>query len=264
MRAFSPYEEVPLIVVLLMILTAGLGWLGRLLGLSVPASILVAFGVSLVASHCWFFFFRKQHGPDVPRYIDYVYLFVGAVGLFASSIEYTNSRLDKTQRDAVSHVVSALTAAREIYGATYSHNCTDDKNVSIRSLLIPFDKDKCRYLKEWLDTYDIDGPLDSDASYGLLAQRIVTVRQLDHLVPGAGYDHFEEQFQKYMPATVKTDVDFVWLSPAIMDAMRYIGFMLLSTAIALRITKVTVEVGGWYRGKIEKRQEIEQVPEQLG
>jgi hypothetical protein len=248
MRAFSPYEEMPLIVVLLLMQTGGLGWLCRFLSLSVPTSIIVAFAVSLLACHAWFALFRGRHGADVPKYIDYVYLFVGALGLLASSIEYTNSRFDRTQRDAVTHVVSALTAAREVYGATYLYNCTDDKNASIRVILIPFDKAKCRYLKEWLDTYDVDGPLDGDASYFMLGQRIMAVRELNRLVPDAGYyTQFNKQFETYMPLTVRTGMDFVWLPPAVMDAMRFIGFMLLSTAIALRITKVTVEVRGWYR-----------------
>jgi hypothetical protein len=73
------------------------------------------------------------------------------------------------------------------------------------------------------------------------------VRELNALVTEASNSRSEQIFAKYMPLTIKSGIDFVWLPPRTLDLIRYIGFMLLSAAIALRITKVTVEIRRWYR-----------------
>jgi hypothetical protein len=109
------------------------------------------------------------------------------------------------------------------------------------------DREKCKGFKQLLDTYDVDGPLRGDASYGLLVQRIKAVRELNSWVTETWDSQSEAVFKKYMPLTVKSGVDFVWLPPSTLELIRYMGFMLLSAAIALRITKVTVEIRRWYR-----------------
>jgi hypothetical protein len=72
------------------------------------------------------------------------------------------------------------------------------------------------------------------------------VRELNALVTEASNSRSEQIFAK-LPLTIKSGIDFVWLPPRTLDLIRYIGFMLLSAAIALRITKVTVEIRRWYR-----------------
>jgi hypothetical protein len=247
MRPFAPYEEISLITALLLVLAGCLGELCLLLSLSVPTSALIAFGVSLLACHVWFWALQERHGADIPKFIDYVYLSVGAVGLFASAVEYTSDRLDRRQRDAVEQVVAQLSDLRDAYGKAYSRDCMDLQiPYTGPGVLIKVDKKKCAGLKQLLEVYDVDGPLRAEASYMLLAMRIKAVRELRYHVEGS-FDQSEKVFETYMPLTVKSGIDFVWLPPRLVELMRYIGFILLASAIALRITKVTVEVRRWYR-----------------
>jgi hypothetical protein len=222
MRSFTPYEEIPVVATLLLLLAACVGELCLLFSLSVPVSTLLAFGVSLLACHAWFWFFQKRHGAEIPKYIDYVYLSVGALGLFASIIGYTNDRFDRRQRDAVDRVIAQLSDLREAYGKAYSRDCLNLQLPSVGGpVIVKVDAPKCAGLKQLLETYDVDGTLRADASYMLLAMRIKAVREIGAYIDGV-YAESEKVFAKYMPLTVTSGVDFVWLPPRLLELMRYI------------------------------------------
>lgn len=229
--------------------------------------VLACFAATLVASHAWFLAARNRHGPSLPKYIDYVYLAVGSLGLLLSSAE----SMEKGYRDEVERFMRDRAApffrsVDEVGWSVVRRDCPDvaaspaggpgpeGPPVEAIATLPPRICPGFRYDLDVLETY-LPAIEDLSSVADLGRPEAIWARMRAGL-SNPKLDRVAREFEASADALLRRrpflsgrptwELRMMSDMPSGLGAFRQLGFYLLSAAAALRIAKVTVELRKWH------------------
>jgi len=243
MRRTSVALEFAVLVVILVGLAAGSSMLSFNAGgfKDIPLETAACFVTTLIIYHLWFYFRRNYHSENISKYIDYVYLSVAAVGLLVTGLEFSRQQYEHSISDAYEKAFRDL-GMLPILLDDLVYACDQDKDPSkackdMREIRTNFrfrlneqklkpTVDGVEGLVRWAravqDEYvKLDNPRDSFLSPNAVDIRATIEGQRN------GFSSFD--------------------GGGLLSRFRFVGFFLLATALALRITKVSIEIFEWHK-----------------
>jgi hypothetical protein len=216
---------------------------------STPSVIVINFIISFILMHCYFFVIKQHHSPNIRMFIDYVYLSVAALGIVFSSIDYIHSERDKERFALVKKLEESISTVKWLVMNDRFRYCPFDKldNLQCKGLIAATAASEIMYQTALSFEERRDSSVVSDLN--------IEARALSLL-----FSHYTSDDADVLRRAVKVTernlqpiIDDAEASKAWFDVMaersnlRVIGLILLSSALALRLTKVTVELKSWFR-----------------
>ncbi|MBH5386660.1 hypothetical protein [Bradyrhizobium diversitatis] len=206
----------------------------------VPLEIAICFVLALIVYHAWFYFVRGYHTKNVTKYIDYLYLGVAAIGLLSAGLEFSRQQYAADARAAFERALDALGHLPMVM-EDHSSRCRRDNDQS----------EKCRLLQQIPTNFrfrlnEVKLKPAIDGIEGL--ERWARALQNEfHLL-----DNPQDSFLSPGVVNIRTIVDglrgsvFVHDPQGVVARYKFFGFFLLAAALAIRITKVSIEIFEWY------------------
>ncbi|RWP33452.1 hypothetical protein [Mesorhizobium sp.] len=206
----------------------------------VPLEIAICFVIALIVYHAWFYFVRRYHTKNVTKYIDYLYLGVTAIGLLAAGLEFSRQQYEADVRAAFERALDALVQLPTIM-EDLAYMCEQDKDQS----------DKCKALKEIPTNFrfrlnEVKLKPTVDGIEGL--ERWARALQNEYQV----LDNPQDSFLAPDVVNIRSIVEglrrrlIIHASQGVLAQYRFFGFFFLAAALAIRITKVSIEMFEWY------------------
>ncbi|WP_353642530.1 hypothetical protein [Mesorhizobium sp. WSM2239] len=221
----------------------------------VPLEIAICFAIALTVYHAWFYFVRRFHTKNVTKYIDYLYLGVTAVGLLAAGLEFSRQQYEADVRAAFERALDALSQLPVVMD-DLAFMCQQDKDQS----------DKCKALQEIPTNFrfrlnEVNLKPTIDGIEGL--ERWARALQNEYHV----LDNPEDSFLAPDVVNIRSIVEglrgslFVHDARGVLAQYRFFGFFLLAAALAIRITRVSIEIFEWFNNETAPGKPSNQVPE---
>jgi hypothetical protein len=195
-----------------------------------------------VVYHFWFYFLRNHHSKNVSKYIDYVYLGVAAIGLLATGLEFSRQQYERDVSETFDAALADLgrlptalddrVSFCEIDKKLPPKICNDMREIRtnfsfrLNEVKLRPNVEGVEGLTRWAEALQreyvkLDNPQDSFLTPNVLGIRT----RIESLTKGSIL--FERGGWLYR--------------------FRFFGFFLIATAIALRITKVSIEIFEWHK-----------------
>jgi hypothetical protein len=232
-----------LIVYALSSIFAGM-WLALRMG-AFWASISVFVG-GLIVCHGYFFVMKNEHNRNIPKYIDYAYLLLAAVGLFGaleSDAEWAGRRarskepyLTNTFKDMQRYSeLQALAAcnpgqAEQYYSRNYTNKAVCEFLNDYRALIAKPAEERTwkSFIERSRARFSLEPPYFVEFLLWRMSDYLSTL--------------LEKQQEEQQAARFDKSL------------LQLFAFFLLAAGLALRLTKVTVEIAEWHAGRPQPRQ----------
>ncbi|UFW90524.1 hypothetical protein BjapCC829_19110 [Bradyrhizobium barranii] len=206
-----------------------------------PLEIAVCFVLALIVYHAWFYFLRDYHTKNVAKYIDYLYLGVAAVGLLSAGLEFSRQQYATDVRAAYDRALDAL----QLLPSTmedHAYMCRKENDQSERCSALQQIPTNFRFrlnevklkpsidgvegLERWARALQKEYHLIDNPEASFLAPAVVGIRSIVNGLRGTILSQDPQ---------------------GLLARYRFFGFFLLAAALAIRITKVSIEIFEWYR-----------------
>ena len=200
------------------------------------------FLLSLAIFHAWFWAGRRNSTPNVTRIIDYVYLSYASIGLLAASdiaIKHYNEFSGSMRRQTV----ATLALSKSELQPSKDAACVD-----------PSAGKDCSTYEELFHLIDNASVLISNVNYPIQDVK----GSIDQIVSfERRFPAIHQALSRYEPTIedAENDLDRLQDEPfgverddaEQLNRYRALGYMLVASALALRITRVTIEWRGWFQ-----------------
>lgn len=217
--------------------------------------VAVTFFCCLAFYHLLFFCRKTKSSRDVVRYIDYIYLLIGALALWIAAADLTARNYLDERAQLMDRIHDYLEHAN-IYLIYAGSACEIERKQMSGAIRIRSRHSKCGTYARLMALAKNRAPLFGDDSSRLLENAFSTLAAMNTIVNSNSdvaedQKHVEPNVEDLLASAERLksppyqDIE-TWKLETV-NRWRAAGYLLAASALAMRITRVSIELGRWFR-----------------